>query len=343
MKEKITVIVPVYKTEQFLHRCVDSILNQTYTDLEVILVDDGSPDACPVICDLIAKKDSRVQVIHQKNAGVSAARNTGLRAATGDYLTFVDSDDYLEPQMYYSMMKIADEYNCDMVMCDCTKDYSDHSEPYTHNIPGGFYSKEDLLHTYYPHLLMMENVEYPPTISNWLCLFKREVRSPDNGLELLYPVGVRFSEDLLFGAQLMRNAKSFFYMKGENLYHYCMNPQSATHVYVSDKWTDYLNLHTYIEEYFGNDHEFDFRHQIDLCLLFFVYNAAGDVYSASDLTQNDKILKITSILEEEKVKKMFRRIEPFKLPISKKQQIITWCYKHRIGISLLVSYYKKRC
>ena len=91
----VSVIIPVYKVEKYLPMCVDSVLNQTYQNLEVILVDDGSPDNCPVICDEYAKKDKRIHVIHQKNAGLSMARNAGLDICTGDYITFVDSDDAL--------------------------------------------------------------------------------------------------------------------------------------------------------------------------------------------------------------------------------------------------------
>ncbi len=95
--EKVSVIVPIYKTEKYLRRCVDSILAQTYGNLEVILVDDGSPDHCPEICDDYARQDDRVKVIHQINQGVSAARNAGIKAATGGWIQFVDSDDWLEP------------------------------------------------------------------------------------------------------------------------------------------------------------------------------------------------------------------------------------------------------
>ena len=90
----ISVIVPVYRVEKYLERCVKSILSQTYKNLEVILVDDGSPDQCPAICDACAEKDARVKVIHQENKGLSGARNAGIDAASGEYLAFVDSDDY---------------------------------------------------------------------------------------------------------------------------------------------------------------------------------------------------------------------------------------------------------
>lgn len=95
---KVSVIIPVYNVEKYLNRCIGSIVNQTYTDLEIILVDDGSPDNCPQMCDEWALKDSRIKVIHKENSGAGLARNTGLENATGDYVTFVDSDDYIAPE-----------------------------------------------------------------------------------------------------------------------------------------------------------------------------------------------------------------------------------------------------
>ena len=96
MENKISVIVPVYTVESYLHRCVDSIINQTYRNLEIILVDDGSLDNSGKICDACATKDNRIIVIHKKNEGSSCARNAGLDIATGDYISFIDSDDYIE-------------------------------------------------------------------------------------------------------------------------------------------------------------------------------------------------------------------------------------------------------
>ena len=95
-KPKISVVIPIYNVEKYLQRCVDSVLNQTLRDLEIILVDDGSPDKCPLICDQYAKKDSRVFVIHKKNGGLASARNAGMKAATGTYLFFLDSDDWID-------------------------------------------------------------------------------------------------------------------------------------------------------------------------------------------------------------------------------------------------------
>lgn len=114
---ELSIIVPVYKVEPYLRRCIDSILAQTFRDFELILIDDGSPDNCGTICDEYAEKDSRIKVIHQNNQGVSAARNVGLDIARGTYLGFVDSDDWIEPEMYETMIATAKEKQVDVVVC----------------------------------------------------------------------------------------------------------------------------------------------------------------------------------------------------------------------------------
>ena len=114
---EISLIVPIYKVEKYLKECVDSILNQTFTDFELILVDDGSPDRCPQMCDEYAKQDSRIRVIHQKNGGVSSARNVGLSAAQGEWIGFVDPDDYVSPIFYETLIKAAQDADADCAMC----------------------------------------------------------------------------------------------------------------------------------------------------------------------------------------------------------------------------------
>lgn len=121
----ISVIVPVYLAEKYIHRCVDSILRQTYKNLEIILVDDGSPDKCGEICDEYQKIDSRVKVIHQENAGVSAARNAGIDVAKGEYIAFIDSDDYIQLNMYEKMMFELIKSKVDICVCQWQYEYAD--------------------------------------------------------------------------------------------------------------------------------------------------------------------------------------------------------------------------
>lgn len=130
MRERplISVIVPVYKAEKYLDRCIQSIIDQTYENLEIILVDDGSTDNCPAMCDAWAEKDSRVQVIHKENGGVSSARNMALDCATGDYVTFVDADDWVEPNAVEILLEQAVSTGSDIVVGNYYFDYVDKSD-----------------------------------------------------------------------------------------------------------------------------------------------------------------------------------------------------------------------
>ena len=121
MQPLITVIIPVYKVELYLERCIESVRNQIYTNLEIILVDDGSPDNCPQICDDYAKRDNRIIVIHKENGGLSSARNSGLDIMTGQYVTFLDSDDFFHNEFVFHLYNLAEKYDADLVKCGYIK------------------------------------------------------------------------------------------------------------------------------------------------------------------------------------------------------------------------------
>lgn len=121
----ISIIVPIYNVEKYLSKCIESILEQTYTNFELILVNDGSPDKCGIICNEYAKKDSRIKVIHKKNGGLSSARNIGIDVAKGEYLGFVDSDDYIEPYMYEYLLKAALDNECSLSVCNINYVFED--------------------------------------------------------------------------------------------------------------------------------------------------------------------------------------------------------------------------
>ena len=125
----ISVIVPVYKVEAYLDRCVQSIVDQTYRNLEIILVDDGSPDNCGAMCDAWVEKDSRVRVIHKENGGLSDARNVGMAAASGEYLGFIDSDDYIAPEMYQVLWERIAADRSDMAACGVEMVFEDGTSP----------------------------------------------------------------------------------------------------------------------------------------------------------------------------------------------------------------------
>ena len=152
---QFTVIVPVYKVEKYLENCVDSILKQTFTDFEVILVDDGSPDNCPQICDAFKEKDPRVRVIHKPNGGLVSARNAGIAAAQGDFITYVDGDDWIKPNLLQFVHdRMAESaVPVDMVIFAAEKVYSDHTEVSLNGLEKGWYDRNRLEKEVFPNLL----------------------------------------------------------------------------------------------------------------------------------------------------------------------------------------------
>lgn len=322
---KISIVVPVYNSGKYLDRCLKSIINQTYSNIEILLIDDGSTDNSLEICNQFAIKDKRIKVFHKENNGVSAARNDGIDYSTGDYIAFVDSDDYLEIDMYEHMMKINDEFDCDIVMCDCYKESCINREIFSHNIRSGYYDRNMLVKEYFPTLLMTNSVDYPPTISNWVCLFKKDVIIKN---DIRYEVGIRFSEDLLFGSKYMYYANSFYYMKHDCLYHYVMNQNSVTHTYYKNKWENMKKLFLAINNFFGNVNNYDFQRQIDLCLLYIVYHCIGNI-NQSDELKKDKRKNIMNILHDQHVKDMFHRLKINTLDVSWKLKLLTYIYKYK--------------
>lgn len=154
METKFSVIVPIYKVEKYLSKCIDSILEQTYTNFELILVDDGSPDKCPQICDEYAKKDSRIKVIHKQNGGLVSARNIGIKNATGDYICYVDGDDWIVKETLYKINNIIIKNpNVDMVVFNLEKLYDNQIEKIEFYVEPGLYDKERLKKEIYPYLM----------------------------------------------------------------------------------------------------------------------------------------------------------------------------------------------
>ena len=143
MQIKLSVIVPVYNVEPYIKRCLDNLINQTYQNLEIILVDDGSTDRSGTICDEYAHIDSRIQVIHKKNGGIASARKSGIVHATGDYTTNVDPDDWVEREAYEYMVKKLEQYQPDMLVLGYKKEFTGFSDEYRQLIEDGFYVENE--------------------------------------------------------------------------------------------------------------------------------------------------------------------------------------------------------
>lgn len=228
-EELISIIIPVYKVEKYLPRCIDSILAQTYTNFELILVDDGSPDKCPQICDDYAKRDKRIRVIHKKNAGVSEARNTGIDNANGDFICFVDSDDYVEPVMYEKLYNSLIKNKSQMSMCGYNIVYENGK-----NVPFNEFiiNSNDLCFSEIPDNMFVDNT------------FGSVCRT-------LYTKGLigenRFSkdfysgEDLLFNLSIIKKNTRISVVK-DHLYNYFQRMDSCVHVYREDAYKHRIQM-----------------------------------------------------------------------------------------------------
>lgn len=227
----ISVIVPIYKVENYIKKCVDSIRHQTYKELEIILVDDGSPDNCPAICDEYAKKDSRIQVIHKQNGGLINARKSGLEIAKGEYIGFVDGDDWIEPEMYELFAQQIKKYSPDMVISDFYYDSGTKPANSEQLFEREYYDKYALENEIYPHMLF-SGTYYKFGINPccWSKVYKKELLKKN-----LYPVDgrIKMGEDAAFTYPCLLDAQNIATVKTP-CYHYILNPQSMTKSYDKD-------------------------------------------------------------------------------------------------------------
>lgn len=221
MNDKISVIVPMYNVEKYIAKCLESVMGQTYENIEIIVIDDGSTDGSLDICNSYAQKDSRLTVVHQDNKGVSAARNKGLELATGDYIGFVDSDDYLEPEMYSILMNLMKENDAEITAC-----------AYRKVSPDGTYDRDfgdDTINVYEGTDMFRAYITNPsvsPAVGTKL--YKREIFD-----------GIRFIEGIIYEDKDVISRTFIKCQKGvfinKSLYNYRTNPDSLTHHDYTDK------------------------------------------------------------------------------------------------------------
>ncbi len=222
---KVSIIVPVYKVEKYLDKCVDSIVNQTYKDIEIILVDDGSPDNCPKMCDDWAKKNNRIKVIHKENGGLSDARNEGLKIATGDYVGFVDGDDVVSNVMYEKLIDLISNSNSQISMCQFARFVEGDSPNYTIKDDVSVFGQNEALKE-----ILKEK------IGNHVCnkLFKRDLF--DN---ISFTKGVAYEDIFIFYKLVLKANK--IAITDSKLYGYMQRRDSITNGCSVKNVKDYMN------------------------------------------------------------------------------------------------------
>ena len=272
----ISVIVPVYRVEEYLERCVKSILSQTYENLEVILVDDGSPDQCPAICDACAEKDARVKVIHQENKGLSGARNAGIDAASGEYLAFVDSDDYVSPHFIEELYQLLQDTGCAIGQCRFSYVKGD-----------GLVEESDSAFCIYRGESLMEQLYGPEEkatcfVVAWNKLYRAELFK-ETGIR--YPEG-RIHEDEATTYRLFHEAKKLAFLDRALYGYYTENGGSITSVF-SAKRLQWLTAHEERIAFFKkNGYEkllpAAYRKLCDACITFY-FRCTEQVKDAEEL------------------------------------------------------------
>lgn len=216
----VSIIVPIYNTGEYLYKCLESIVNQNLQEIELILIDDGSTDNSGEICDYYSEKDKRVCVIHKKNEGVSIARNVGIQAAKGEYIGFIDSDDWIEKEMYQELYYHAKETGADIVMCDACTMYDDNKK------------EEDTIFSLNESVLLNKKEITSLNLreiagSACRCIYKKELLE---GHAVQFPIGLPLSEDRIFNLNAMGNSERFYYLK-KAYYNRYMRTGSAVNKY----------------------------------------------------------------------------------------------------------------
>lgn len=227
--ETISVIIPAYNVEQYLPACLESIINQTYKNLEIILVDDGSQDRTGNICDEYVLKDSRIKVIHKTNGGVSSARNIGMDAATGKYVSFVDGDDWIDPQMYETLYNNALKYNTDISCCGIAQKRIDGSISTLADDKLKFFSKKQLIKGFFDDPLIKETM-YGPCNK----IIKKELIK-SHSFDTRFAIG----EDLLFMFECLEMSENIV-LENKPMYQYIKRSGSATTSSFSEKRMHYI-------------------------------------------------------------------------------------------------------
>lgn len=231
-KVKISVIVPVYNVERYLSRCVKSIVSQTYSNLEIILVDDGSTDSSGKLCDDF--KDIRIRVIHKKNEGLGKARNTGIKYATGKYIMFVDSDDYIDKTMIANLYNSLRKNNADTCIGGFKRVYTDKSEVLKNKYSNQtFYNKEILTNVLVKMFGKNSRNDDHIEMSVWKVLFDNQIIKTNN---ILFPSERKFiSEDIIFDIEYFSKSRVVT-MSNDDGYNYCDNDNSLTTKYNPDRF-----------------------------------------------------------------------------------------------------------
>ena len=286
---KVSVIVPIYNAEQYLEQCLNSIVSQTLKDIEIILIDDGSTDSSAEICKKYLS-DSRVSYYRKENEGLAAARDDGMMRATGEYIGFVDSDDWLKPEMYEKMYAAAKSNDSDIVFCNCQQNENGHV--FTPEMPTGAYDREAIKKEILPKTLAYIGKNGSKRALRWsncLRIYKTEILQKNN---IKFDRRLRRSQDLQLTYEATLVAQNYYYI-GEPLYHNRVVSDSLSRGYTKNMWPLYTYLIEILYKDTENFKEMDLMDQMHLRAFFFATDCIEN--EMKPLCPNDKKTKIKLI------------------------------------------------
>lgn len=237
MEPKVSIIVPVYNVGPYLGRCIDSLMNQTYRNLDIILVDDGSTDGSGKLCEEFAEKDARIRVFHQKNSGVSTARNLGLEKAVGDFIGFVDSDDWVDEDMYSSLVNLAETNGADIAICGYYVN-NDADPSVNLQAPPQTLSQETAIER------CLDTNYYSMGASIWNKLFKKNIIQDHL---LRFNGNLVIGEDMLFLCSAIMQSRTIMYAPAPK-YHYAVHDAGAINMTFHAKKASVIDAHKKVEE-----------------------------------------------------------------------------------------------
>lgn len=289
----VSVIVPIYNKELYLEDCLESIINQTLKSIEIILVDDGSTDNSKKICEQYLEKDNRIKYYYQENAGLAAARQTGIDHSVGEYVGFIDADDWIDLDMYEEMYSKAKNYVADVVYCN--RIYNNDAYRPSKEIPVGFYNRDKILSDVLPISLAYIGKNGTKRALGWSnCrrIYSRKILNESN---FEFDKRFRRSQDLQLTYETMLYAKGFYYMGDDYFYHARPVPDSLARGYTKNMWNLYIPLIERLYKDTENFKEIDLMDQMHLRAFFFVTDCIENEFKP--LCPNDKKTRIKLISE----------------------------------------------
>ena len=316
--ETISVILPIYNVEKYLEKCIESLLAQTYEALEIILVNDGSKDRSLEICKAYVAKDSRIKVIDKPNEGVALTRNKGLEAATGDYVAFVDPDDWVEPEMYASLMSQIKKWECPVCLCNFFKDTKRRSQAKCFEFEDEVLEGEDIIEKLMNDMIGVSDLLPKYTMimgSVWRGLYKR---SFINAQGITFVPRLSIMEDLVFMVQVLLkcvNAGERIAIDRHAWYHYVQHPHSALHSYNEQLWEDQLVVYKQLEKSLKEANlEETMRNRLDIRYIGMVLTAIkNETYVRKEGDLRESISRIKEIFQDDTLKCVLERVKPIQV------------------------------